>query len=60
LEELEKRGRAWLESWLDQTFGRVGEEREGVELERRRREKSSRSLERERMKEMRYFVPKTN
>jgi hypothetical protein len=41
-------------------FGRVGEERKGVELERRRREKSSRSLERERMKEMRYFVPKTN
>jgi hypothetical protein len=24
---------------LDQTFGRVGEEREGVEQERRRREK---------------------
>jgi hypothetical protein len=43
---------------LDQTFGRVGEEREGVEQERRRREKSSRSLERERMKENEIFLPK--
>jgi hypothetical protein len=43
---------------LNQTFGRVGEEREGVELERRRREIFSQNLERERRENYEDLAPK--